>query len=225
MSYKIEIEPHLGPMDPREWDNLATMVCWHRRYNLGDEQPEEDPEEYLTGLLDQETRKQLERLEYLINEIPCHLTDQYEWVPNKTHWKRYKWLKKLYFKVKDEALEKQFVIMPLYLYDHSGITISCGPFSCPWDSGQAGFAYVSMETGRKEFPSLSDEELKKQLEKNIRGEVKTYDMFLRGEVYGYTIEDEEGEYVDSCWGYYGYEEAEKAAEAVVNHLTEEKASG
>jgi len=25
MSYKIEIEPHLGPMDPREWDNLATI--------------------------------------------------------------------------------------------------------------------------------------------------------------------------------------------------------
>jgi len=57
MSYKIEIEPDLDPMDPREWDNLATMVCWHRRYNLGDEQPEEDPEEYLTGLLDQETKR------------------------------------------------------------------------------------------------------------------------------------------------------------------------
>lgn len=24
------------PITPREWDNLGTMICWHRRYNLGD---------------------------------------------------------------------------------------------------------------------------------------------------------------------------------------------
>jgi hypothetical protein len=35
---------------PREWDNLGTMVCWHRRYKLGDEQPGQDPEEYLEDL-------------------------------------------------------------------------------------------------------------------------------------------------------------------------------
>ena len=26
------------PTNPREWDNLGTMVCGHRRYDLGDEQ-------------------------------------------------------------------------------------------------------------------------------------------------------------------------------------------
>ena len=26
------------PQNPREWDNLGTMVCGHRRYCLGDEQ-------------------------------------------------------------------------------------------------------------------------------------------------------------------------------------------
>jgi len=25
------------PVNPREWDNLGTMVCFHKRYNLGDE--------------------------------------------------------------------------------------------------------------------------------------------------------------------------------------------
>ena len=24
------------PQSPREWDNAGTMVCFHRRYNLGD---------------------------------------------------------------------------------------------------------------------------------------------------------------------------------------------
>ena len=26
------------PRSPREHDNLGHIVCWHRRYNLGDEQ-------------------------------------------------------------------------------------------------------------------------------------------------------------------------------------------
>lgn len=27
------------------------------------------------------------------------------------------------------------IILPLYLYDHSGITIATSPFGCRWDSG------------------------------------------------------------------------------------------
>ena len=35
------------------------------------------------------------------------------------------------------------VILPLYLYDHSGITMNTCGFSCPWDSGQVGWIYAS----------------------------------------------------------------------------------
>lgn len=34
------------PMNPREWDNMGKMACWHRRYNLGDIQPKEDSREW-----------------------------------------------------------------------------------------------------------------------------------------------------------------------------------
>ena len=34
------------------------------------------------------------------------------------------------------------VILPLYLYDHSGITMNTCGFSCPWDSGQVGWIYA-----------------------------------------------------------------------------------
>ena len=35
--YKLEIEQDNDPMNPRrEWDNLGTMVCFHKRYDLGD---------------------------------------------------------------------------------------------------------------------------------------------------------------------------------------------
>lgn len=34
---KIFQEPH--PIDPRSWDNLSVMLCFHGRYNLGDSNP------------------------------------------------------------------------------------------------------------------------------------------------------------------------------------------
>lgn len=39
--YKVIIHQDDSPENPREWDNIGTMLTWHRRYNLGDEQPRE----------------------------------------------------------------------------------------------------------------------------------------------------------------------------------------
>lgn len=36
--FTIKVEDDPEPNDPREWDNLGTMICAHRRYILGDEQ-------------------------------------------------------------------------------------------------------------------------------------------------------------------------------------------
>lgn len=36
---KVTLYADPDPSDPRkEWDNASTMICWHRRYELGDEQ-------------------------------------------------------------------------------------------------------------------------------------------------------------------------------------------
>lgn len=38
----IQIYQDDSPGDtPRDWSNVGTMVCWHRRYDLGDRQPED----------------------------------------------------------------------------------------------------------------------------------------------------------------------------------------
>jgi len=34
--YTVSIYYDRHAEDPREWDNLGTMACWHRSYNLGD---------------------------------------------------------------------------------------------------------------------------------------------------------------------------------------------
>src|SRR5271166_4140206 len=38
---------------------------------------------------------------------------------------------------------KVIAILPLYLYEHSGMTMNTTGFSCRWDSGQVGWAYIT----------------------------------------------------------------------------------
>lgn len=95
--------------------------------------------------------------------------------------------------------------MKLNLYDHSGITMSTSPFSCPWDSGQVGVIYCTYERIRQEYDlnpgEIPGETIKRVIE-ILEQEVKTYDQYLRGKVYGYEIKDADGEHLDSCWGFY-----------------------
>ena len=138
---------------PREWDNLGTMVCFHRRYTLGDKHDFSTPDDF-----------------------------------------------------QDTVTHRNAVILPLYLYDHGGITIRTAPFSCPWDSGQVGWIYVSKEKIREEYSCKQiTKDVIEKVEKVLEAEVKTYDQFLTGDVYGFVIEDEDGQDVDSCWGFYGYD--------------------
>ena len=128
-----------------------------------------------------------------------------------------------------EDLPEGVITLPLYLYDHSGISISTGAFSCPWDSGQVGFIYVDLERVRKEYGDDSQDSQDKAI-KVLQSEVKTYDCYLRGLVYGFTIEklnkceccdNVEPEEVDSCWGFYDYDEKGFGAiDAMKDHVEE-----
>ena len=93
-----------------------------------------------------------------------------------------------------------FVQLPLYLYDHSGLTMSTGPFACPWDSGQVGWIVVKAEDARKEFSVKAlNGAIKAKVAACLEAEVKVYDQYLRGAVWGYVHGD------DSCWGFFGDE--------------------
>jgi len=113
-----------------------------------------------------------------------------------------------------EAIESESVAMiePLYIFDHSGISISATPFSCPWDSGQVGFVYITQET--KEKNALSDEQTRELLD----AEVREYDRYLIGEFYSYKIlklnnETLELECVSNCGGFKSEEMARLEGEA------------
>ncbi len=105
--------------------------------------------------------------------------------------------------------EKAVVILPLYLYDHSGITIATKPFSCPWDSGQVGYIYVTREAAMIEYSTKRiTAAIKEKILAVLQAEVKTYDQYLTGDVYGYKVKDTDDEELDSCWGFYGSDPAE-----------------
>lgn len=107
-------------------------------------------------------------------------------------------------------IEKELnaICIPVFLYSHSGDCIKAcesNPFHCPWDSGQLGFAYVTKEKVYKEYQwKVITKKRKKQILEVLKGEVETFNQYINGEVYGYTITKEDEE-VDSCWGYFGYD--------------------
>jgi hypothetical protein len=117
--------------------------------------------------------------------------------------------------------ENVAIILPLYLFDHSGITISTKPFNCPFDSGRIGFVYITKQSIYKEYNT-------KRITKAIRekaiavleAEVKTYDKYISGDVWGYRITDENDSEVDSVWGYYDYTHAEMDGKNRLEYLLE-----
>ena len=112
------------------------------------------------------------------------------------------------------------VILPLYLYDHSGITMNTTGFHCPWDSGKVGFIFISKDKIRHEY---SKKRISKQLinkvKEYLKAEVDVYDKYLTGDTYGYRITNTEtDEEVDSCWGFLGEENCMTEGESIAKYM-------
>jgi hypothetical protein len=95
------------------------------------------------------------------------------------------------------------IMLPLYLYDHSGLTISTSPFSCPWDSGQVGYIFVTKAHVRSEFgwKQLNAKRVA-QIEASLRSEVATYDQYLTGDIWKFEAFKDD-EVVESGYGFFG----------------------
>jgi len=178
-NYTINVQPDDMSESPREWENLGTMVYWHRNYILGDVDGSKEYGEYSTQ---------------------CNFWIELAGIEDEGQ--------ELNMEHVMELARERNVILPLYLYDHSGITMNTGGFSCPWDSGQVGFIYVSKETIRKEFGAKRiSKQMVEKVEGYLRNEVKTFDDYITGNVYSYNIvrTDSDGEEIDidSCCGFLG----------------------
>ena len=133
--YTIEIMYDEDAQNPRDkdFDNLDTMVCFHKRYSLGDSEHGYKKEDFNSW-----------------DELEAQI-------------------------IKDH---NPVVINPLYLYDHSGITISISPFSCPWDSGQIGWIFVSRKAALDNWQKnnkTSNKSLEAKVNRYINATVEEYE--------------------------------------------------
>lgn len=74
------------------------------------------------------------------------------------------------------------VILPLYLYDHSGIwmgTSTCYPFNNRWDAAQIGFIYVTKIRLLNKYGKC-DQEAKNLARKVLSAEVDAYSRYISG---------------------------------------------
>lgn len=163
--------------NPRHYDDLFTVFCaHHKNYILGDEQGDIDDLAY--KLLSYNT------LHYL--EAKAKRNDFN--------------LDALFL----EEIEEQYIISPVYMYEHSGIALRLSPFSCGWDSGQIGFIYCSKKDARK---ALGVQRITKRVLAKLTlmqaAVIEEYSAWLNGECYFYEVLDASGEQIDSCGGFLG----------------------
>ena len=121
------------------------------------------------------------------------------------------------------------IIIPVYMYDHSGVTISTSheyPYNDRWDAGQLGFIFTTRKRMAEWYgikPKSVDVAVAKKAYAHLQGEVDEYDKYLRGDVYGFVVTDKDGEEVDSCWGYYD-DDAMTEAKSIVDAILKNKPS-
>lgn len=230
-------------------DNADVMYCEHLRYTLGDKDPDKPVHEegFVELVYQRDTTVHRYRLETCDNDYAPDLTyesvldmledhvaeatEEYEamradGVPSSTI-EREEAEADLhraeagYDYVREAEWESEWCVNPgiaiirdLSLYDHSGITIFAGAPTCRWDSGQVGWQYITDEALQSEWNGDRDAALR-----YMDATLKEYDDYLRGNVYGFTVEKGTlGETTfadgtteptirwdieDSCWGFIG----------------------
>lgn len=205
--FRAVIEHDVEPTSPRDWDNLGTMICWHPRYTLGDDHDHDSPADLIHELANDVVAGSAdvltERLDRLSNRVPGY--GSREWLAALDK------LSAAYNGKIHDIAERGYVVLPLYLYDHGGISMSTGSFGCPWDSGQVGYIYCSLADAKREWPDLDGEALRAHVGAALAAEVAEYDQYLRGDVYTVMIQGPDREWIDGCSGFYGLDYAEEQA--------------
>lgn len=237
------IERDDDPVDPRiDYDPFGHMICWHRRYSLGDGHKYSTPEDFLRDLYRKSIRDGGKRLVSFLKsgdargaklvynrrsrEWELHSRYYLQTVLGKSEpsWELEQSAPKeqlsdsgWFFDTMLDALtiddlkeliaeQRDIIILPLYLYDHSGLSMSTGPFvgravHAEWDSGQVGYIYADHDDILNSFGQVTPETVK-QAKECLEGEVEAYDAYLRGDCWGYRT-FMYGQEMDSCWGFLG----------------------
>lgn len=100
----------------------------------------------------------------------------------------------------------------LDIYEHGGTSYSLHAEGTQdqWDTAGKGGLIILTDDALKEVDAY------KYREAAARGYLETYTEWANGEVYGYQIEDADGDDVDSCYGFYGLDYCKEQANEVAD---------
>ena len=182
-------------INPRELDEpFGKMVCFHRRYSLGDSHNYMDKDDFLREMYldtvghDEQGMKRYERMVNIVGGRNMRGPKTEERAIDDSML---------------NVISGKYIMMPLFLMDHSSLAMRTESFHDPWDSGQVGWIYVSKEDALKEFGAEKmTGAVRHKAEELLKSEVAVYDSYLRGECYGFELY-KNGELSDSCWGFMG----------------------
>jgi len=217
------------PDDPRQecQDSVSMMACWHRRYNLGDDignllpyefwqdlvrknVPEEEVNEAAAagGLSSVAVKKNEENPDL----YDVHLEDGTDYEGLRKESLVYYILEDLPISDCQKLLKPYAEWTPLWLLDHSGLSISCGSrnsFADPWDSGQLGYMVVLKDKIAAELrlgPDSGDE-WRQRASDLMKDDVEVYNQYLHGDTFFFRVyeftDDDDWDEIDGCGGYYG----------------------
>lgn len=91
-------------------------------------------------------------------------------------------------------------IVPITRYEHSGVKYSVGA-KTGWDYSMCGFYIITQE--QWEDAGQPDDDTMLEI---VKTEIDLYNQWANGEVYRFTLQDENGEFQDSCGGFYDIED-------------------
>ncbi|MCR5453178.1 MAG: hypothetical protein K6F00_11180 [Lachnospiraceae bacterium] len=162
--FRFRIEQDDEPLNPRfDWDgNIGTLNLWWSRCAFGDNKGNGTPRETLIDMV----RTYVPTDKYTEEDLIYNMASNEMMI----------------------LLQKYIVLIPCYIYEHSGFAISCSAFSDRWDSGMAGFIYTSKEKCEEQW-GKADKDWRKQAYDELVNEVKEYDMYLKGECYYFKLEE------------------------------------
>lgn len=248
--YRFRIERDEMPWDPRKDQdgNIGTMNLYWNRYMLGDNEGKGDADDALDEIIFENVPEEVLIKKALNGDFD---TPQYEFykkgeglMPEEyDHYLALTPNGNTYVVPADEfvdeilsemkrnekmvLLQSYIVLLPCYIYEHSGLSISCSnasyPFNDRWDAGCAGYIYTTKEKCFEEWGAkeMSDFEWKARATKELVDEVKLYDKYLQGECYGFCqekYEPQDDEWIDdeSCWGYYSDKWGDELVREIAN---------
>ena len=216
-NFRVEIWHDELAENPMHNMDQVTLACQHRRYNLGHDYGLTNLDDYLDMLREKAYLKKFPHGRFPQDEnAPCphcnqaddaystdgcdHCIDGYDENPFYIY-SGLEITERISDALKMDLDFSECVILPLNLYDHSGLSISTTPFSCHWDSGQVGWAFMTQaqynELGFEGWDADKAHDI-------INSNINYYDNYLQGNVYGYSFfENTDEDAIDACGGFVG----------------------